>query len=129
MRVVKKKSGMQAIRTLRNTAARGHRMACVILAALALVVAPLVNTASHGPADYVSAVMAMAEDLEHGHSHDADTGAGSHSAIDHDHQSAALMPQAGAAPHIGPSSAFRGVGALPSGLEDGGLMRPPRLLV
>ncbi len=59
-------------------------MACVILAVLALIVAPLVNTASHGPADYVGAVMAMAEAVEHGHSHDADTGAGSHSAIDHD---------------------------------------------
>lgn len=126
---MKKKTGMQSIRPLRRTAARGHRMACVILAVLALIVAPLVNTASHGPADYVGAVMAMAEAVEHGHSHDADTGAGSHSAIDHDHQPAAVMPQAGGASRSGLSTAFRGVSALPSGLEDGGLMRPPRLSV
>lgn len=61
---------------------RAGRKVIAVVAVLALLLAPLLNTRSHGPADYVDAVLAMAVDLAHGHSHGID--GGTHNAIDID---------------------------------------------
>lgn len=118
---------MQGVEAGRWGKWRAARKVSAVLALIALLLAPLLNAGSHGPADYLDGVMAMAEDLAHGHSHDSDSDSGSHNAIDHDHPSVALIPQFGeAALQAAPAALFSSPG-LASGLSRDGPRRPPRL--
>lgn len=59
----------------------------IAAALICVALAPVVITATHGPA-----AMAAAQTLAHGHSHGDIDGAGGHDAADHEHQFSAILP-------------------------------------
>ena len=100
---------------------------CALCLVLALILAPLVTIASHGPGAYAEALSASADDLAHGHSHDLmDAGPGTHDATDHDHQTMALIPiSAPQDRNAAPAAAFMDLYAA-AGREREGPQCPPR---
>lgn len=60
------------------------------LLALALLLAPAVVAATHGPGATLEAAATLAQDLAHGHSHDMGE-SGSHDAADHEHPMQAVL--------------------------------------
>ena len=70
-----------------------------ILLTVAVALAPLWITMTHGPDALLAAAEQMAEasalDAAHGHAHAGDAGQPGHDPSDHDHQAVAWVPQAG----------------------------------
>lgn len=60
----------------------------IAAALLCVALAPVVISATHGPADAVAA----AEIFMHGHSHGEMDSTGGHDATDHEHQFSAILP-------------------------------------
>jgi hypothetical protein len=100
-----------------------------VLALMALVVAPVVEAATHGPAT----VMAEAQHADvvdhghhHGHGHWHGHAPGHHDATDHDHSASVILP---AAPVLAlPQGTAQGVAVARdfAGTAAEGLRRPPR---
>ncbi len=85
-RLVNEVAGNTRAERVRNQGTMARLM--TMLMVLALVLAPVIIVATHGPA----AAAAAEEIAAHGHSHSDDGGLfQSHDATDHDHQSAAVL--------------------------------------
>lgn len=99
---------------------RASTFLMTMMTVLALVLAPVIVAATHGPA----AMMAAAETAAHGHSHGDDGGLWSgHDATDHDHQLAAILTP-GAKEHERYERGTLGPGALDA--ESRAVLRPRR---
>lgn len=105
-----------------------HRLkpAVQLLLCLALLLAPLILSRTHGPGVYADGLRAEAALAQHGHAHALDM-VGGHNAADHDHSSMAV-PVSGADPSL--RETRRATIEIPSGLAEGrageGPRRPPR---
>lgn len=91
----------------------------------ALLFAPLLVTASHGPGSYALALEAVAADLAHGHSHDA-VGSPSHDATDHEHQTLGVIEDRRQAVFDVAVADLRSEFRLQEGRQRDGPRRPPR---
>lgn len=105
---------------------RPFRHIATLALVIALFLAPLTNSLTHGPAAHAEAMASLAHDLAHGHSHDAD--AGHHDSTDHDHPTAALIPPQPATALPPLPDLPRPAPQLSDGRERGNLLRPPRAL-
>lgn len=65
-----------------------------VMTTLAMLLAPLIISATHGPGAVIATIEAAAETAAHGHSHDGGARFPGHDATDHDHQHAAILPPA-----------------------------------
>ncbi len=102
------------------------RMSGIVLLLLALFLAPLTNSLTHGPAAHAEAAASLADDVTHGHSHDADAPTGHHDSTDHDHTTVALIPPQPATALPPLPDLPRPAPQLSDGRERGNLLRPPR---
>ncbi|AWB50694.1 hypothetical protein HYN69_19115 (plasmid) [Gemmobacter aquarius] len=93
---------------------------------VALLLSPVTNSFTHGPAAHPEAAASVTQDLSHGHGHDADTPTGHHDSTDHDHPSVALIPPQPATALPPLPDLPRPAPQLSDGRERGNLLRPPR---